>query len=218
MIYQSEVLIMPARNVGREGTSVLTVVQDTAANDAASPRSLLDEVVRDGVRQMLIAGLKAGVAAYIVQFADQLDENGPRLVVRNGYHAEREVLTAAGGVAVKAPRVNDKRHGTGERQRFSSAILPAWAGKSPEVAEVLRLLYLHGLSTGDFDPAPEQFLGSGAGLSAASITRLTTSWQDEAKAFADRDLSGTDYGWRAGVLAGVAGCVLAEQRATLLVP
>lgn len=104
-------------------------------------------------------------------------------------------MTAAGAVTVTAPRVNDKRVDpeSGERQRFSSAILPAWARKSPQVTEVLPLLYLHGLSTGDFGPALEQFLGSGAGLSAASITRLTGQWQDEATAFAARDLSGTDY-------------------------
>jgi putative transposase len=75
---------------------------------------------------------------------------------------------------VRTPRVNDKRVAevTGERQRFSSAILPAWSRKSPQVAEVLPLLYLHGLSSSDFVPALEQFLGSSAGLSAATITRL----------------------------------------------
>ena len=76
---------------------------------------------------------------------------------------------------------------------FSSAILPAWARKSPKVAEVLPLLYLHGLSSLDFGPALEQFLGTGAGLSAATITRLTTQWQDEARLFADRSLSDVDY-------------------------
>jgi hypothetical protein len=86
---------------------------------------------------------------------------------------------------VQAPRVNDKRtdEATGERRRFSSAILPAWSRKSPRVAEVLPLLYLHGMSTNDFAPALEQFLGTDAGLSAATINRLTTQWQDEATAF-----------------------------------
>lgn len=162
---------------------------------AGEPRSPIDEIVREGARQMLEAALRAEVAAYVERFADQLDENGRKLVVRNGYHNQRQVLTAAGAVTVKAPRVNDERVDpeTGERQRFSSAILPAWARKSPQVTEVLPLLYLHGLSSGDFGPALEQFLGSGAGLSAASISRLTGQWQDEARAFADRDLSGTDY-------------------------
>jgi len=105
------------------------------------------------------------------------------------------VLTAAGAVEVSAPRVNDKRidADTGERQRFSSAILPAWARKSAQMSEVLPLLYLHGLSSGDFGPALEQFLGLSAGLSATTITRLTAQWQDEAKVFGARDLSCTDY-------------------------
>jgi len=175
---------------------LLTVVHDAEeANDNAAGRSLLDEIVRDGARKMLAAALQAEVAAYIEQFVDQRDEDGRRLVVRNGYHQAREVLTAAGAVEVKAPRVNDRRvdPDTGERQRFSSAILPAWARKSPQMSEVLPLLYLHGLSTSDFGPALEHFLGSGAGLSATTITRLTAQWQDEARTFAARDLSGSDY-------------------------
>ena len=110
--------------------------------------------------------MQAEGAAYIEQFADLVDADGHRLVVRNGYHQPRDVLTAAGAVTVTAPRVNDKRVDvdTGERRRFSSAILPAWARKSPQMNEVLPLLYLHGLSTGDFGAALEQFLGSGAGL------------------------------------------------------
>ncbi|WP_396905735.1 IS256 family transposase [Mycolicibacterium phlei] len=175
---------------------MLSVVHDgQEANDNAGGRSLLDEIVRDGARQMLAAALQAEVAAYVAAFADQLDEDGRRLVVRNGYHQPRKVLTAAGAVEVKAPRVNDRRvdPDTGERKRFSSAILPAWARKSAQMSEVLPLLYLHGLSTSDFGPALEQFLGSGAGLSATTITRLTAQWQDEARTFAARDLSGTDY-------------------------
>ena len=92
-------------------------------------------------------------------------------------------------------RVNDKRidEATGQRMRFASAILPAWCRKSPQVADVLPLLYLHGLSTGDFVPALEQFCGSAAGLSASTITRLTGQWQDEATAFNARPLTGLDY-------------------------
>src|SRR5271168_4461763 len=176
---------------------MLTVVHDSGSSneDAGASRSLLDEIVRDGARQMLAAALQAEVAGYVAQFASHLDEDGRRLVVRNGYHQERDVLTAVGAVSVTAPRVNDRRldPDTGERQRFSSAILPAWARKSPQMTEVLPLLYLHGLSSEDFGPALEQFLGSGAGLSATTITRLTAQWQDEAKAFGQRDLSGTDY-------------------------
>ncbi|MET8874909.1 IS256 family transposase [Nocardia sp. NPDC004604] len=176
---------------------MLKVVQggEEPNGGAAGFRSLLDEIVRDGARQMLAAALQAEVAAYVEQFAGQVDENGHRLVVRNGYHEPRTVVTRAGAVEVRAPRVNDKRTDieTGERKRFSSAILPAWARKSPQMSEVLPLLYLHGLSSGDFAPALEQFLGTGAGLSASSITRLTAQWQDEARAFGQRDLSSVDY-------------------------
>ena len=174
---------------------MLKVLHDPDTSNETAGGSMLDEIVRDGARQMLAAALQAEVAAYIEAFADQLDENGHRLVVRNGFHEPREVTTAAGAVPVRQPRVNDKRTDevTGKRKRFASAILPAWARKSPKVAEVLPLLYLHGLSSGDFGPALEQFLGSGAGLSASTITRLTAQWQDEAVAFNKRSLAATDY-------------------------
>ena len=173
---------------------MLKVVQDPAEPNSVGG-SLLDEIVRDGARQMLAAALRAEVAAYVEAHASEVDDRGRRLVVRNGSHAAREVTTAAGAVEVRQPRVNDKRIDpvSGERRRFASAILPAWSRKSPRVAEVLPLLYLHGLSSCDFGPALEQFLGSDQGLSAATITRLTTQWQDEARAFGDRSLAGTDY-------------------------
>ena len=116
----------------------------------AVSESVIDEIVREGARRMLAEALQAEVEAYIAQFLRELDENGHRLVVRNGSHQPREVLTSAGAVEVIAPRVNDRRVDpeTGERQRFSSAILPAWARKTPKVTEVLPLLYLHGLSSG----------------------------------------------------------------------
>ncbi len=178
---------------------MLKVVHEESESNGHSPAevggSLLDELVRDGARAMLAAALPAEVAAYIDAHAGVVDEAGYRLVVRNGYHQPREVATAAGSVSVHAPRVNDKRldEAGGRRQRFASAILPAWARKSPQVAEVLPLLYLHGLSSGDFVPALEQFLGSAAGLSASTIIRLTAQWQDDAAAFGQRSLAGTDY-------------------------
>ena len=166
--------------------------------------SLLDEIVRDGARQMLAAALQAEVAAYIEAHRDEVDEDGHRLVVRNGYHAEREVTTAAGAVAVRQPRVNDKRTdpATGERTRFASSILPAGVRKSPQVSQVLPLLYLHGLSTSDFGPALEQFLGTGNGLSAATITRLTEQWRDDARTFCNRSLAEADfvYLWVDGIV------------------
>lgn len=176
----------------------LTVVPEPPADDSSSTAassSLIDQIVREGARKMLAAALQAEVDAYIAAFADERDAAGRRLVVRNGSHQPREILTAAGAIEVTAPRVNDKRidEQTGERQRFSSAILPAWARKTPQVSEVLPLLYLHGLSSGDFIPALGQFLGSTAGLSAPVITKLTETWKGEQRAFAARDLSGADY-------------------------
>src|SRR5258708_2859830 len=136
---------------------MLTVVPDDCpgqpgAKDGSS--SLIDEIVREGARRMLAEALQAEVDAYIAAFAAERDDNGRRLVVRNGYHQSREVLTSAGAVGVTVPRVNDKRTDpdTGERKRFSSAILPPWARKTPKVTEVLPLLYLHGLSTGTSCP------------------------------------------------------------------
>jgi transposase-like protein len=173
---------------------MLKVVQEgSEANETGA--SVLDEIVRDGARQMLAAALRAEVAAYVDAHRGEVDVEGRRLVVRNGFHEPREVTTAAGAVEVRQPRVNDKRTDpvNGERRRFASAILPAWSRKSPRVAEVLPLLYLHGLSSSDFGPALEQFLGTDQGLSAATITRLTAQWQDEARAFGDRSLAGSDY-------------------------
>ncbi|WP_437076281.1 IS256 family transposase [Streptomyces sp. enrichment culture] len=156
---------------------------------------MLDEIVREGARRMLAAALEAEVDSYVAELAHERNDMGRRLLVRNGYHQPRKVATAAGVIEVKAPRVNDKRVDgtTGERKRFSSAILPPRCRKSPKIAEVLPLLYLHGLSSGDFAPALEQFLGSSAGLSSATVTRLTTQWQADHAAFRECDLSGTDY-------------------------
>ncbi len=180
--------------------------------------SVIDEMVREGARRMLAEALRAEVDAYVAQFVDVRDEKGHRLVVRTGCHEPREVLTSAGSVPVTAPRVNDKRvdPDTGERQRFSSSILPPWARKTPKIAEVLPLLYLHGLSSGDFVPALGQFLGSAKGLSSSTITKLTETWQGEQRAFAERDLSGVDYVylWADGIHVNVR---LEEAKLCLLV-
>ena len=136
---------------------------------------MIDELVREGARRMLAQALQAEVDDYIARHADERDEHGRRLVVRNGSHQPREVATSAGAVAVRAPRVDDRRidPDTGERRRFSSAILPLWCRRTPKITEVLPLLYLHGLSSGDFVPALGQFLSSTAGLSASTVTKLT---------------------------------------------
>jgi transposase-like protein len=200
---------------------MLTVVADGCPGHEGrkdcSP-SLIDEIVREGARRMLAEALRAEVDAYIAAAAAERDENGRRLVVRNGYHQARDVLTSAGAVEVTVPRVNDKRTdpATGARKRFSSAILPPWARKTPKITEVLPLLYLHGLSSGGFVPALGQFLGSAAGLSASVITKLTETWKAEQRAFAARDLSGLDYVylWADGIHVDIR---LEEHKLCLLV-
>ena len=156
----------------------------------------LDEIARQGAQQMLAQALQAEVQAYLKAAEGERDEHGHALVVRNGYHNERQVLCGAGSIEVRAPRVDDRRRAdetTGQRTRFRSVILPPYMRRSAKVSEVLPLLYLHGLSTGDFAPALEEFFGTGAGLSPASITRLTEQWQQEREAFMERDLSEKDY-------------------------
>jgi len=166
----------------------------------------LDEIARAGARRMLAEALEAEVQDYLQAARGQRDENGHALVVRNGHAREREVLCGAGSVTLKAPRVNDKRvDENGNRQRFKSVILPPYMRRSPKVTEVLPLLYLHGLSSGDFVPALEEFFGTEAGLSAATITRLTEQWQIEHEQFMSRDLSARDYVyvWVDGIHTGV---------------
>jgi len=149
----------------------------------------LDALVREGARRMLLTALKAEVDEYMSQHAGMRDEAGHALVVRNGVTEPRTVTTAAGELEVQAPRVNDRREG----RRFTSAILPPWARRSPKVADVLPVLYLRGISTKDFEPALAEFFGSEAGLSASSIQRLTREWSQELAAFQRRDLSQVDY-------------------------
>src|ERR671912_2697497 len=172
---------------------MLSVVADERGR--AVLRGDLDELAREGARRMLAAALEAEVDDYLAAHAAERDEHGRRLVVRNGHARQRQVTTAAGAIPVRAPRVDDRRVDpeTGERARFRSVILPPWCRKSPKVGEVLPLLYLHGLSTGDFVPALEGFFGSGAGLSAPVITRLVAAWQADHQAFCQRDLAERDY-------------------------
>ena len=172
---------------------MLSVV--TTEQTASELRVDLDAIVREGARRMLAAALEAEVDDYLVAHAAERDEHGRRLVVRNGHARERQITTAAGAVAVRTPRVADRRTDpvTGGRIRFRSVLLPPWCRKSPKVAEVLPLMYLHGMSTGDFVPALEDFFGSATGLSSSVITRLTKQWQAERDAFMRRDLSGVDY-------------------------
>jgi putative transposase len=161
-------------------------------------RVTLDELAREGARRMIAAALEAEVEEYVSSFTEEVGGDGKRLVVRNGRARERRVTVGSGTVPVRAPRVNDKRIDveTGERRRFSSRILPAYARRSPKVTEVLPILYLHGLSTGDFGPALRDLLGEdAAGLSPSSIQRLTEQWQAEHEAFRKRELRFHQYAY-----------------------
>jgi len=172
---------------------MLSVIADDAAQGEL--RLELDELFREGARRMLAAALEAEVDAYLAAHAAERDERGRRLVVRNGHAPARTITSGVGQVEVVRPRVDDRRVDatTGARMQFHSMLLPRWCRRSPKVTEVLPLLYLHGLSGGDFVPALEAFFGTAAGLSASVVTRLVEQWQAERAAFARRDLRGVDY-------------------------
>jgi len=157
---------------------------------AHESKSALDRIVQEGAQRMLQAAIEAEVAAYIAAHKELRDENGHRLVVRNGHQPERQVQTGAGQLKVKKPRVHDRR----EDQRFTSKILPPYMRRSPSLDALIPALYLRGVSTGDVQEALEAILGKGAaGLSAANVTRLKESWKDEYEAWAGRDLSDKRY-------------------------
>jgi transposase-like protein len=203
-------------NAGEEGTPMLRVVAD---DDARAELTLdLDAICREGARRMLAAALEAEADAYTAAFSGELDGDGHRLVVRNGRARPRVIATGAGPIEVEAPRVNDKRveEDTGERCKFTSSIIAPWCRKSPKVSEVLPLMYLHGMSSGDFGPALGEFFGSDAGLSASVVTRLTKAWQEERERFANRSLAEVDfvYCWADGIHFNVR---LEEERLCCLV-
>jgi len=179
---------------------MLRVVQDEAAG--AEFAGVLDEIVRDGARRMLAAALEFEVDSYVTAATGERDDKGHALVTRNGKARARTVVTGAGALEIRAPRVNDRRTDEqSERVRFASDILPPYARKSPKVSQVLPLLYLHGLSSGDFRPALSEFLGTDAGLSPAAITRLTKAWEAERAEFMAKKLKDKDfvYIWVDGV-------------------
>ncbi len=176
----------------------------------------LDELCRIAATQMLAVALEAERRAYLDAHAEVLDDAGRRLVVGNGYARPRDVMTGAGMVEATAPRVEDRRPG----ERFSSAILPPYMRRSPKVTEVLPILYLRGLSTGDFSPALSAFFGSGAGLSASTVQRLTEAWQAEHEQWSKRTLRDVDYVylWVDGIVRHEAPCNRAVMKGHRLRP
>lgn len=168
---------------------------DTPPLQAGETWLTLDELAREGARRMLQAALEAEVAAYLERHRGERDEAGHALVVRNGRARPRRITLGSGTVEIQAPRVNDRRVVEGERQRFTSEILPPYMRRSPKLAEVLPILYLRGLSTGDFKEALPALLGeeASAGLSPSVISRMLSVWEEEYRAFRRRDLSDRDY-------------------------
>ncbi len=154
----------------------------------------LDEIAREGARRLLAQALEAEVADYIVRNQER-DQHGYAQVVRNGKARPRKVTLGSGTIEVRAPRVDDRRESEDEgRYHFRSRILPPYMRRSPKVAEVLPILYLRGLSTGDFKEGLAALLGNAAsGLSPTAITRLTAAWQEDYETFQKRDLSERDY-------------------------
>ena len=166
-------------------------------------RSTLDEVLQRGALTMLQEALEAEVDDYVARHRSARDERGRAQVVRNGKARARQLVTGSGTLGVRAPRVNDRRvDAEGERQRFTSEILPRYMRRAPKVTEVLPILYLRGLSTGDFKAALPVLLGEeAAGLSPTTITRLTATWEAEYQAWRTRSLAERDfvYVWVDGV-------------------
>ncbi len=151
----------------------------------------LDELARRGAQHMLAVALQAEVDEYIHRQSSERDENNHALVVRNGHGRQRTIHCGAGELKIRAPRVHDKRPG----QKFSSSILPPYMRKSPRLEEAVPILYLRGLSTGDFGPALSALLGEEAiaGFSPTTITRLLRVWQDEYKVWRKRSLADKNY-------------------------
>lgn len=194
--------------------NVIPIDRATASeSEVQESRSALDEIVREGARRLLHQAIEAEVAEYIERHQHLLDAEAHRLVVRNGYMPERTILTGAGPLPVRQPRVHDRR----ENQAFSSAIIQKYARRSTSISTLLPTLYLRGISTGQLGPALEELLGEGApSLSSQTITRLSSQWQQEYKEFTERDLSATNYVylWADGIYFNVR---LSDDRPCLLV-
>lgn len=157
-------------------------------------RSPLDEIIREGARQMLQAAIDAEVHAFIERHHDRRDEQGRRLVVKNGSLPSREILTGAGAIEVQQGRVRDNSPDYENRVHFSPSVLPAYLKRTDAIEELIPWLYLKGISTGDMGEALQALVGERAGgLSANVVVRLKEQWADEYDAWMQRDLSEKEY-------------------------
>jgi transposase-like protein len=179
----------------KDTTGTIVWPAGSADLSTASPQDVLTEILRDDAQRLLATAVEAEVAGYIDQHADHVDEKGHRLVVRNGHHRERTIQTGLGSVAVKAPRVEDRRvDEQGRRFHFTSSILPPYLRRTKSLEELIPWLYLKGISTGDFSEALAALLGKDApGLSASTVVRLKEVWQQEFAAWSKRSLTDKRY-------------------------
>ena len=183
-------------------------------------RNPLDAIVRAGAQQMLQAAIDAEVAQFLEKHAGRCDEEGKRLVVRNGYHPKREVLTGAGSLEVSQPRVRDNSPDKQKRVTFTPSILPPYLRRSKTIDELIPWLYLKGISTGDFQEALQSLLGEDAkGISANVVVRLKESWGREYDEWNRRSLHDKEYVylWADGIHANVRLEDEANQRQCMLV-
>jgi putative transposase len=186
-----------------------------------SGHDALTEILRQGAQKMLAQAVDVEVADWIERHQHCRDQQDHRQVVRNGYLPERTITTGVGSIEVKQPRVHDRRPER-EREKFSSAILPPYLRKTKSIEELIPWLYLKGVSTGDFSEALQAILGPQAkGLSATTITRLKSVWQEEHQDWSKRSLVGKHYVylWADGVyfnirLEGGRQCILVLMGAT----
>jgi len=156
--------------------------------------STLDQIIREGAQRMLQAAINAEVGSFVERHSDRRDEQGRRLVVRNGSLPAREILTGAGPVQVQQGRVRDNSPNSDERVQFSPSVLPAYLRRSSAIEELIPWLYLKGVSTGDFQEALQALLGEKApGLSANVIVRLKEQWGEEYDQWCQRDLAEKQY-------------------------
>jgi putative transposase len=157
-------------------------------------RSTLDELIREGARRMLQTAIEAEVDEFIAAYANRRDDQGRRLVVRNGHLPGREITTGAGPLEVRQPRVRDKSPDKEERVVFSPSVLPPYLKRTKAIEELIPWLYLKGISTGDFSEALQALVGEQAkGLSPNVIVKLKEQWSREYEDWMCRDLSDKQY-------------------------
>ena len=187
----------------------------SGSSELQEPGDILEELARKGARQLLAQAMEAEVTEFLEKHSGTTDEEGRRLVVRNGHLPERELVTGIGPLRIRQPRVDDR--GLAHEQRFSSQILPRYLRRVASVDNLIPILYLKGISSGDMSEALESILGPGAaGLSATNVVRLKALWEQDYQAWKARDLELKRYVyfWVDGIHFNVR---LDEERSCILV-